>query len=92
MAPSALSLILALMVGFIGTFGLPRWILSKITSRRQGKFLAELPNAIDVVTRGMKSGLPLGECLQVIARERAPPLGGEFHDAVGQQRVGGSSL
>jgi tight adherence protein B len=88
MPQSPLSLILALMVGFIGVFGLPRWILSKITSRRQGKFLAELPNAIDVVTRGMKSGLPLGECLQVIARESAPPLGGEFHEVVEQQRVG----
>ncbi len=86
--PSALSLILALMVGFVGAFGLPRWILSKITSRRQGKFLAELPNAIDVVTRGMKSGLPLGECLQVIARESEPPLSTEFHEVVEQQRVG----
>ncbi len=86
--PSALSLILALMVAFIGAFGLPRWILSKIISRRQGKFLAELPNSIDVVTRGMKSGLPLGECLQVIARESTQPLAGEFHEVVEQQRVG----
>ena len=36
----------------------------------------------------MKSGLPLGECLQVIARESAPPLGAEFHEVVEQQRVG----
>ena len=86
--PSALRLILALMVAFIGAFGLPRWILSKIISRRQAKFLAELPNSIDVVTRGMKSGLPLGECLQVIARESTQPLAGEFHEVVEQQRVG----
>lgn len=86
--PSALRLVLALMVAFIGAFGLPRWILSKIISRRQAKFLAELPNSIDVVTRGMKSGLPLGECLQVIARESTQPLAGEFHEVVEQQRVG----
>lgn len=86
--PSALRPILALTVAFIGTFGLPRWLLSKITSRRQAKFLAELPNSIDVVTRGMKSGLPLGECLQVIARESTQPLAGEFHEVVEQQRVG----
>lgn len=88
LSPSALRPILALTVAFIGTFGLPRWVLSKIISRRQSKFLAELPNSIDVVTRGMKSGLPLGECLQVIARESTQPLAGEFQDVVEQQRVG----
>jgi len=88
MPPSVLRLILALMVAFVGVFGLPRWILSKITNRRQARFIAELPSAIDIVTRGMKSGLPLGECLQVIARESAEPLGGEFREVVEQQRVG----
>jgi tight adherence protein B len=86
--PSTLRLILALLVAFVGTFGLPRWVLSKIISRRQAKFLAELPNSIDVITRGMKSGLPLGECLQVIARESTQPLAGEFQEVVEQQRVG----
>jgi len=86
--PSALRFILALIAAFVDIFGLPRWILSKITSRRQSRFIAELPNAIDVVTRGMKSGLPLGECLQVIARESAEPLCGEFREVVEQQRVG----
>jgi tight adherence protein B len=73
---------------FIGAFGLPRWALSKMVQRRQGKFLAELANAIDVVVRGVKSGLPLNECLQIIARESPEPVASEFKEVVEQQRVG----
>jgi len=86
--PSSLRLIIALVAVLTGVFGLPRWILNKITTRRQAKFLAELPNAIDVIVRGMKAGLPLGECLNVISRENAEPLRGEFREVVDQQRVG----
>jgi tight adherence protein B len=86
--PSILRLIVAVLLAFVGVFGLPRWILAKLISRRQSKFLSELPNAIDVVVRGMKAGLPLGECLQVISRESPAPLNGEFKEVVDQQRVG----
>ena len=47
-----------------------------------------MANAIDVIVRGVKSGLPLNECLQVIARESPEPLAGEFRDVVEQQRLG----
>jgi tight adherence protein B len=73
---------------FLGAFGIPRWVLSKLTKRRQAKFSSHLPNAIDVVVRGIKSGLPLNECLQVIARESPEPLAGEFRNVVEQQRLG----
>jgi len=73
---------------FVGGLGLPRWILNKITKRRQAKFTAQLANAIDVIVRGVKSGLPLNECLQVIARESPEPLAGEFRNIVEQQRLG----
>jgi tight adherence protein B len=76
------------VAAFIGTMGLPRWYLSKMVKRRQAKFLAEMANAIDVVVRGVKSGLPLNECLQVIARESPEPLAGEFREVVEQQRLG----
>lgn len=79
---------LAIVVGLVGTFGVPRWFVNKVTARRQNKFSAELPNAIDIVTRGMKSGLPLNECLGIISRESEAPLGGEFREVVEQQRVG----
>lgn len=78
----------AVVAAFVGGFGLPRWILNKMTNRRQQKFLAQLANAIDVVVRGIKSGLPLNECLQVISRESPDPLGAEFRELVEQQRLG----
>ena len=76
------------VAGFIGGFGLPRWFLSKLVKRRQAKFLDGMANAIDVIVRGVKSGLPLNECLQVIARESPEPLAGEFREVVEQQRLG----
>ena len=76
------------VAAFVGTMGLPRWFLGKLVKRRQAKFISELANAIDVVVRGVKSGLPLNECLQVIARESPEPLAGEFREVVEQQRLG----
>ncbi len=76
------------IIGCVGAFGLPRWIVSFLTKRRQNKFLNELPNAIDVIVRGVKSGLPLNECLGIIARESADPLRSEFQEIIDEQRVG----
>jgi tight adherence protein B len=73
---------------FVGTLGLPRWVLKFLTKRRQKKFLDEFANAIDVIVRGAKSGLPLNECLNIIARESPDPICGEFRELVEQQRVG----
>ena len=72
----------------IGTLGLPRWFLTKLITRRQRKFQSELANAIDVIVRGVKSGLPLNECLQIISRESPEPIAGEFRYVVEQMRVG----
>ncbi len=80
--------LLSVMVGLVGVFGIPRWFVNKLTARRQTKFTRELPNAIDIVVRGMKSGLPLNECLAIIARESEEPLAGEFREVIEQQRVG----
>lgn len=72
----------------VGGFGLPRLVLSKITAKRQKKFLAELANSIDVIVRGIKSGLPLNECLGVIAKESPEPVASEFQEVIDQQRLG----
>jgi tight adherence protein B len=81
-------LLMVAAAAFIGTFGLPRWILAKMTARRQTKFVNEFANAIDIIVRGVKSGLPLNECLNIIARESPEPLCSEFKELVDQQRVG----
>lgn len=73
---------------FVGTLGLPQWFLKKAISRRQNKFTSEFANAIDVIVRGVKSGLPLNECLGIIARESPSPIKEEFQDLIDQQRLG----
>ena len=78
----------ALAAAFIGTLGLPRYYLSKKIAKRQKKFVSELANSIDVIVRGVKSGLPLNECLQIIARESPEPICTEFREVVEQQRLG----
>lgn len=85
---SATRTFLSIIVGLVGVFGFPRWFVNKLTAKRQTKFTRELPNAIDIVVRGMKSGLPLNECLTIISRESEEPLAGEFREVIEQQRVG----
>ena len=75
-------------IGFASAFGLPRFILGKMIARRQNKFLDEFPNAIDVIVRGVKSGLPLNECLGIISRESPEPICSEFKIVVDQGRLG----
>lgn len=87
MAPN-LSIIVPVLGGFVGLLGLPRWTLARMTKRRQYKFIDEFANAIDVIVRGVKTGLPLVECLNIIARESPQPIAGEFTELVEQQRVG----
>lgn len=77
-----------LAAAFVGALGLPRWVLSFLTKRRQSKFTNEFANAIDVIVRGVKSGLPLNECLGIIARESPSPIREEFQEIVEQSRVG----
>lgn len=80
--------LVAAAAAFVAAFGLPRWIVAKLTKRRQKKFVDEFANAIDVIVRGVKSGLPLNECLGIIARESPSPIREEFQEVVEQQRVG----
>ena len=83
-----LALITSAMVGFAAGAGLPRWIVRFLAKRRQKKFSNEFANAIDVIVRGVKTGLPLNECLNIIARESPEPVKGEFVDLVEGQRLG----
>jgi tight adherence protein B len=58
--------------------GAPRWYLGMAIKGRQKKFVGQFADAIDVIVRGVKSGLPLNECLRMIAKESPQPLGAEF--------------
>ncbi|MEM6616545.1 MAG: type II secretion system F family protein [Pseudomonadota bacterium] len=80
--------LIAIAVLVAAGLGFPRWLLGFLTKRRQKKFLHILPNAIDVIVRGVKAGLPLNDCLRIIARESEEPVRGEIRDVVESQAVG----
>lgn len=78
----------ALAGAFVGGFGMPRWLLSHLKKRRIAKFINELPNAVDVIVRGIRSGIPLGDCLRMISREAQEPLRSEFKGVIDAQALG----
>jgi tight adherence protein B len=81
-------LIAAFGAGFVAGLGLPRWIIGFLVKRRQKKFLTEFPNALDVMVRSIKSGLPLNDALRLIASDGQEPVKGEFRRVVESQQVG----
>ncbi|MCP1336875.1 type II secretion system F family protein [Futiania mangrovi] len=80
--------IVALCGGIALGFGFPRWLLSFLAKRRIKRFTAEFVNAIDIIVRGIRSGLPVNECLGIIARECRAPVSDEFQTIVAGQKVG----
>jgi tight adherence protein B len=68
--------------------GLPRWTVGFMRGARLKKFQEEFANAIDVIVRGVKAGLPLNECLKIIAKEAPSPVGEEFGQLVEGLSIG----
>jgi len=83
-----LGLLPALGMAFAAGFGKPRWLLSFLKKRRERKFIEGFADAVDVIVRGVKAGLPLGDCLKVIASDAAEPVKGEFRAIVETQTIG----
>nr|WP_314433713.1 type II secretion system F family protein [uncultured Brevundimonas sp.] len=83
-----MNIFIALGVSLIFSIGLPRWIIGFLAKKRLAKFSLEFPNAVDVIVRGIKSGLPVHECFKIIARESPAPLGPEFQRLVEGLGVG----
>jgi tight adherence protein B len=82
------SLYVAIGAIFIGFFGIPSWILLYLKKKRIQNFINELPNAMDVIARGIRSGLPLGDCLRMIAAEAQEPLKTEFKKVIDTNALG----
>lgn len=81
---------LAIILGlpFAAGVGLPRWIVGFLIKRRQKKFLDEFPNALDVITRSLRSGLPLNDAIRLVAADAREPVKTEFRRLVEAQQVG----
>ena len=75
-------------LGFAGAFGVPRWLLSFLRKRREARFIDGLADAVDIIVRGVKAGLPLGDCIRMISVESSEPLKTEFRLIMETQAIG----
>jgi tight adherence protein B len=82
------SLLGAAVMAFATGLGLPRWMLGYLKKRREAAFLKALPDAVDVIVRGIKAGLPLFESIKVVAADAPEPLKGEFNAIIETQTIG----
>lgn len=78
----------AIPVLLVGWLGLPRMYVRRKAKKRRNKFTHFFADAVDVIVRGVQSGLPVNECLNIIARESPEPVGGEFRQIVEGIKVG----
>ena len=83
-----MNIFISLGIGFVVGLGLPRWIVGFLGKRRRAKFSAAFADAVDVIVRGIKSGLPVHDCFKIIAKEAPLPLGPEFQTLVEGLGVG----
>jgi tight adherence protein B len=83
-----LGLLPGLAFAFAAGCGIPLWLLKFLKKRREAKFLNNFPDAVDVIVRGIKAGLPLLDSLKLIASESDEPIKSEFRGIIETQTVG----
>lgn len=81
-------LLLCVFGGLAIGFGLPHMVVSFLIARRVGKFTSSFPDAIELLVRGLRSGLPVTETIGVVAREIDGPVGEEFTKVVDRIKIG----
>jgi tight adherence protein B len=85
---TGLGLLVSLGIAFAAGGGLPFWTLAFLKKRREAKFLEAFPDAVDVIVRGIKAGLPLLDSLKLIAGEAEEPVRSEFRSIIETQTIG----
>ena len=80
--------LLSLGVGVLVGAGLPHLVVGRLIKKRVAKFNAKFADAIELLVRGLRSGLPVTETLQVVAQEIEGPVGVEFKGIVDRIKVG----
>lgn len=78
----------AFAVGAMAGLGLPHMAVSMLIKKRVKKFTSNFPDAIDLMVRGLKSGLPISETLGIVASEIDGPIGEEFKSVIERIRIG----
>jgi tight adherence protein B len=82
------SFLIDALVGIVVGLGLPHFVLQQRIRRRLKKFVTLIPEALDLIVRGIRSGLPASEALKTIAEEIEDPVGTEFREVTDQMRIG----
>jgi len=70
--------LLTLLAACVGGVGLPHFVIGRMIARRANAFITQFADAIDLIVRGLRSGLPIQETIATIAAEVREPVGGEF--------------
>lgn len=83
-------LLFAFVFGVGAGYLLPKFYLNQRRKRYQAKFLDELPNAVEAIVRGVKSGMPLNDSVRIVAQEVKEPVRSEFGRVLDQQAFGKS--
>ncbi len=83
-----LPIVLALMIGIIIGGGIPHMVVGFFIKRRIAKFTAKFPDAIELLVRGLRSGLPIGETMGVVGTEIEGPVGVEFRSITDKMKIG----
>ncbi|MCB2084297.1 MAG: type II secretion system F family protein, partial [Sphingomonadaceae bacterium] len=82
------ALLLSLGVGLVIGGGLPHLVVNRFIKKRTNDFNAKFPDAIELLVRGLRSGLPVTETLAVVAQEVPGPVGIEFKGIVERIKIG----
>ena len=80
--------LVAALVAVMVVAGLPNFVLARLRARRIKKFIDNFPSALDIIVRGVRAGLPLGDTLRIIASEAQEPVRTEFRKVVESQQLG----
>jgi tight adherence protein B len=81
-------LLYSIPIGLFVGIGLPHWVIGKMIKRRVNKFTARFPDAIELMVRGLRSGLPISETIGIVADELPAPVGIEFRSVADKMRIG----
>ena len=81
-------LVVAFAFAFAAGFGIPQWLLAFLKKRREARFLNLFPDAVDVIVRGIKAGLPLLDSLKLISVDAVEPVRSEFRSIIETQTIG----
>ena len=79
---------LAVLLGLFAGLAVPHFVVGKLIKRRVDQFTARFPDGIELMVRGLRSGLPISETMNVVATEIKGPVGLEFQNVSDKMKIG----